>query len=43
VISGRVAATLDAALVGEAALTLEEEFLTLATALLALGRGVAGH
>jgi hypothetical protein len=32
----RVGATLDAALVGEAALTLEEELLTLAATLLAL-------
>jgi hypothetical protein len=43
VIAGRVGATLDAALVGEAALALEEELLALATALLALRGGVAGH
>jgi hypothetical protein len=43
VISGRVGTPLDTALVGEAALTLEKEFLALATALLALGRGIAGH
>src|SRR6201992_263585 len=41
VIAGRVGATLDTALVGEAALTLEEEFLGLDTALLALGGSVA--
>src|SRR3954453_18627003 len=40
VISGRVGAALDAALVGEAALALEEQLLTLAAALLALGAGV---
>jgi hypothetical protein len=43
VIAGRVGAALDAALVGEAALALEEELLALAAALLALGGGVAGH
>jgi hypothetical protein len=43
VIAGRVGATLDAALVGEAALTLEEEFLALAPALLALRGSVASH
>src|SRR5262245_62792339 len=36
VLAGRLGATLDAALVGEAALTLEEEPLALAAALLAL-------
>jgi hypothetical protein len=36
-IAGRVGATLDTALVGEATLPLEEELLALATALLALG------
>jgi hypothetical protein len=43
VVAGRVGTPLDAALVGEAALTLEEEFLTLASALLALRGGIAGH
>jgi hypothetical protein len=43
VIAGRVGATLDAALVGEATLALEEEFLTLASALLALRGSIAGH
>src|SRR5262249_3526048 len=43
VLAGRVGAALDAALVGEAALALEEELLALAPALLALGGGVAGH
>jgi hypothetical protein len=43
VVTGRVGAALDAALVGEAALSLEEEFLALAAALLALGAGVASH
>src|SRR5262249_9827351 len=37
VLAGRVGAALDAALVGEAALALEEELLALAPALLALG------
>src|SRR3954452_5622511 len=39
----RVGATLDPALVGEATLALEEELLPLATALLALRSGIAGH
>src|SRR6478735_1163516 len=43
VVAGRVRATLDAALVREAALALEEELLTLAAALLALGSGIASH
>ena len=43
VLARRVRAALDAALVGEAALALEEQLLALAAALLALGRGVAGH
>ena len=43
VLAGRVGAALDAALVGEAALALEEELLALAAALLALGGGVASH
>src|SRR4051812_16287737 len=43
VIAGRVRAALDAALVGEAALALEEQLLALAAALLALGRGIACH
>jgi hypothetical protein len=36
-VAGRIGATLDAALVGEAALPLEKELLALAAALLALG------
>jgi hypothetical protein len=43
VIARRVVAPLDAALVGEAALALEEELLPLAAALLALRAGVARH
>src|SRR5215211_3426826 len=43
VVAGRVRAPLDAALVRQAALALEEELLTLAAALLALGSGVASH
>ena len=43
VLAGRVGAALDAALVGEAALTLEEELLALAPALLALRGGIASH
>ena len=43
VIARRVRATLDAALVGQAALTLEEELHPLAAALLALRTRVAGH
>src|SRR4051794_10130412 len=43
VVARRVRPALDAALVREAALTLEEELLTLAAALLALGSGVASH
>ena len=43
VLARRVGAALDAALVGEAALALEEQLLALAAALLALGSGVAGH
>ena len=43
VLARRVGAALDAALVGEAALALEEELLALAAALLALGRRVASH
>src|SRR5262249_46841304 len=39
----RVGAALDPALVAEAARALEEQLLSLAAALLALGRGVAGH
>jgi len=42
-VTGRVRAALDAALVGETPLTLKEELLALAAALLALGRGVASH
>src|SRR4051794_16579650 len=42
-LAGRVGTPLDAALVGEAALALEEELLALAPALLALGGGVASH
>jgi hypothetical protein len=43
VLSRRVATALDAALVGKATLTLEEQLLTLAAALLALGSGVTSH
>src|SRR4051794_20322157 len=43
VVAGRVRAALDAALVGEAALALEEELLTLATALLAGWARIARH
>src|SRR3954467_5435433 len=43
VVSGRVRAPLDAALVGEAALALEEQLLSLAAALLALGSCISGH
>src|SRR3954463_14831151 len=43
VIARRVRAPLDAALVREAALALEEELHALAAALLALGTSVAGH
>src|SRR6187401_2985974 len=39
----RVGAPLDAALVGEAAGALEEQLLSLAAALLALGAGIARH
>jgi hypothetical protein len=39
----RVVAALDGALVGEAALALEEELLALPTALLALRAAIAGH
>jgi hypothetical protein len=43
VLAGRVRAALDAALVGQAALALEEQLLSLAAALLALRRGIACH
>src|SRR3954451_4498752 len=43
VIAGRVGAALDAALVGQAALALEEQLLPLTAALLALGRVIACH
>src|SRR3954452_22336645 len=43
VVAGRVRTTLDAALVGEAALALEEQLLALAAALLALGGCIACH
>src|SRR5215207_4942412 len=43
VIAGRIRAALDAALVGEAALALEEELLALPPALLALRAGVSCH
>ena len=43
VISGRVGAPLDATLVGEAALALEEQLLALTTTLLALGGGISSH
>src|SRR6266568_8915585 len=43
VLSRRIAAALDRALVGEAFLALEEELLPLATALAALGIEISGH
>jgi hypothetical protein len=43
VVTGGIGAALDAALVGEAALALEEELLTLPAALLALGTRVSSH
>ena len=43
VVSGRIGTTLDAALVGQAPLALEEQLLPLAAALLALGGGISGH
>src|SRR4051794_36129052 len=43
VVAGRVRAALDAALVGEAALALEEQLLPLTAALLALGRVISSH
>src|SRR3954452_3722099 len=43
VVARRVGPALDAALVREAALTLEEELLTLAAALLALGGSISSH
>src|SRR6185436_19139265 len=43
VLSGRVRAALDGALLRQAALALEEELHALATALLALGAGRPGH
>src|SRR4051794_4979654 len=43
VIAGRGGAAFDAALVGQAALALEEELLPFAAALLALGTGVSSH
>src|SRR3954452_1816076 len=43
VVAGRVGPALDAALVGQAALALEEELDALAAALLALGSAVARH
>src|SRR3954463_5456086 len=43
VLAGRVRAALDAALVGQAALALEEELLPFAAALLALRGGVSSH
>ncbi len=43
VLSRRVAAPLDRAFVGEALLALEEELLSLAAALAALGVQVSGH
>src|SRR5439155_6158042 len=42
-LAGRVGAPLDATLVGQAALALEEQLLALTAALLALGGGIAGH
>src|SRR3954469_1975522 len=43
VVAGRVGAAFHAALVGQAALALEEELLPFAAALLALGTGVSSH
>jgi hypothetical protein len=43
VLAGRIGAPLDATLVGQATLALEEELLSLAAALLALGAGVTRH
>src|SRR2546423_2576656 len=43
VLTRRIGAALDAALVGEAALALEEQLLSLTPTLLALGSGIAGH
>src|SRR6185436_15298603 len=43
VVARRVRASLDAALVGEAALALEEQLLPLAAALLALGSSFSSH
>ena len=43
VLARRVGAALDAALLGQAALALQEQLLALAAALLALRSGVAGH
>ncbi len=43
VVAGRIGTALDAALVGQAPLALEEQLLALAAALLALGRGISGH
>jgi hypothetical protein len=43
VLARRIAAALDGALLGEAALALEKELHPLAAALLALRRAVAGH
>src|SRR3954465_1143902 len=43
VVARRVGAALDAALVGQAALALEEQLLALTAALLALGRCIACH
>src|SRR4051812_26150344 len=43
VVAGRVRAPLDAALVGQAALALEEQLLSLAAALLALGACLSSH
>jgi hypothetical protein len=43
VIAGRICATLDAALVGQAALALQEQLHALAATLLALRSGIARH
>jgi hypothetical protein len=43
VVAGRVGAAFDAALVGQAALALQEELLPFAAALLALGTGVSSQ
>jgi hypothetical protein len=43
VLARRIGAAFDAALVGQAALALEEELLAFAATLFALGGGISGH